>query len=276
MVPSGSTCSPGWTRTTEKTPMPARSSRAACELRRAEAFTGMQQQPAADIVLVHRLQAGDADRADVGVRPLGRAKVHVQQLLGRPQVDRRQLDRRQRVARLANRRQQPLLRRQHIGRDRRRPRCQAKLVARRRRHVALDRDTAEVEQRSRLEVGCDRDRRVGGRPLQQIGQIGFVERPAVHGQRHLRRVIAEAGQRGLEAAGVVARPGDQRERTDRRLLAQRHQLRGVVQRLVQRGIAGRREGHRVGLRIGAKRGPADQQERGDERNEEQSAHGPHA
>ena len=147
----------------------------------------MQQQPAADIVLVHRLQAGDADRADIGGRPLGYPEAHVQQVLGRPQVHRRQFHLGEGVTGLANRRQQSLLRCQHVGGHRRRTRRQAELIACRRRHIALDRHTPQVEQRSRVERGHHRDRRVGRCLLQQVGQIGLVERLAGHRHSHLRR-----------------------------------------------------------------------------------------
>ena len=144
--------------------------------------------------------------------PLGRAEPHVQQVFGRPQVHRGQFHLGEGITGLADRRQQSLLRRQHIGRHRRRTRRQAELVARRRRHIALDRHTPQVEQRPRVERGHHRNRRVGGRLLQQVGQIRLVERLAGDRHRHLRGVIAEAVQRGLEAAGIIPSPRHQGER----------------------------------------------------------------
>ena len=200
------------------------------------------------------------------------AEAHVQQVLGRLQVHRRQFHLGEGVTGLADRRQQSLLRRQHIGGHRRRTRRQAELIACRRRHIALDRHTPQVEQRSRIERGHHRDRRVGRCLLQQVGQIGLVERLAGHRHSHLRGVIAEAVQRGLEAAGVIPGPGHQGERARRRLFPQRLELRGVAQCLIQRGVAGRRERHRIGLRIGAQRRAANQQERGDGQQEEYAVH----
>ena len=60
MVPSGVELVAGSTRTTENTPSAGQVLARRLDLRRAELLAVVQQQAAADEVLVHRLQAGDA------------------------------------------------------------------------------------------------------------------------------------------------------------------------------------------------------------------------
>ena len=149
-------------RTTENTPIARQVRARLLDRRRAETLALLQQQAAADVVLVHRLQAGDRDRSDIGVRSRGDAKGDVQRVVGRLQGDRRQIDLGQRVSGFAEGGEQALLCGQHIGGDGRRAGGQAELVAHVGRHVAVDRDAAEMELRSRIE--CPPPLRPADRP----------------------------------------------------------------------------------------------------------------
>ena len=132
--------------------------------------------------------------------------------------------------------------------------AQAKRGVHPRRQAAGDLDHAEVEQRPEVEAGRDLHGRRGGRRLQRVDQPLVIERPAVDRQCDHALVVAEAVQRGLETVAVVARAGHQGERADRRVGAQCDQRGGVVQRLVDRRIAGGGEFDIIGLRIGGVRG----------------------
>ena len=66
---------------------------------------------------------------------------------------------------------------------------------------------------------------------------------------HAAFVIAKAVQRRHEMAGILARPLDQGERPGWRAFAQAHQARRVVQRLIERVVAGLVQTDDIGLRI---------------------------
>jgi hypothetical protein len=232
----------------------------------------VEQQPTTDIVLVHIRQASDPDAADLGIGTGRGTERHVEQVRCRTQRHRRQVNLGERVARLANCRQQPLLRRHHVSGDRRRSRVETELVAGRRRYVPLDGHTPEVKQRTQLEVRLHLDRRVGRGVPQQVGQIGLVDWPAGDRDRRLALVVAKAVQRGLEPADIVPCPDDQRERAYGRLLAQRDQLRRTLQRLVQRCVPSRLQGNCVRLGIGGQGAHRSQQQCRYDRHNEQSAH----
>ncbi len=106
-----------------------------------------------------------------------------------------------------------------------------------------------MELRAWVERRDDVDRRIGGRVLQQIGQVGIVKRMAVdRSVVILRLVVAEAVQRGLEAASVVARPRHQRERPTGAFSRSATSCEAFVQRLVERAVAGRLQRDVVRLR----------------------------
>jgi hypothetical protein len=77
-----------------------------------------------------------------------------------------------------------------------------------------------MEQRSRFKTRHHRNRRLVRRVLQQIRQVGLIQRMAIDREADGRLVVAETLQCLLEPPDIAARPGYQRERANRRLLAQ--------------------------------------------------------
>ena len=135
---------------------------------------------------------------------------------------------------------------QHVGGAGRVARCELQGGARHRRHVRRQRHVAQMEQRPGRQRHRHLHRGALRRGVQRVGQPGIVERPAGQGDGHAALVIAETVQRGLQPVDIGAGAADQGERPDRRALAQRDQRRRIVRRLVERGIAGRRDGDVIG------------------------------
>ncbi len=77
----------------------------------------------------------------------------------------------------------------------------------RRRTSPWTRDLAEVEQRSRLEARHHRNRRLGRRVVQQIGQVGVIQRMAGDRQVDGSLVVAEALQRRARTGPTSCAPG---------------------------------------------------------------------
>ena len=147
--------------------------------------------------------------------PVLAIKLHVQRVVRRLQRCRRHVHRGERIAVLADRREQASLRRQHVLGERRLAGFQPELGARVRRHRPLDIDVAQTELRPEVEPHRDRHGRLVRRMIDRIGQARIVQGLAGDRQHDLRLVVAVAVQRSGEAAEVLARALGQREASDR-------------------------------------------------------------
>ncbi len=74
------------------------------------------------------------------------------------------------------------------------------------------------------------------------GRVGVVERQSVDADRDAALVIAVAVQRRGQPPDIAAGPRHQGERPDRRLFLQADERRGIVQRRVERRVAGGLDG----------------------------------
>ena len=164
-----------------------------------------------------------------------------------------QVDRRERITRLPQCRQQLVLRRHHRGRERSLPGGDPKYRPDVRRQRARDDDPPDVEPWPRSDGDGDRDRRRGGRTIDRIDQRWIVERPRVDRDRDGAVVVAECACRFLEPYRVVARPLQKSEAANWRLVLQRDQRGTVLDRSVQVRVAGRPQRDGVRLRIGGAR-----------------------
>ena len=215
-----------------------------------EALASPRQQPFAHEGLVHRAQAGEGDGAQRGARPGLDFEGDVQHGLITVQHRWRQRHGRERMARLAQRGQQTVPRRHHLGGTRVLAGGQAQGGAGLGRDRAGDGDLAKTEPRAALDRDHDRQRRRGGCCVDEADQSGVIERAAGDGDRDHAVIMTERAQYFLKPVAVVARPLHQREPAHRRLVAQGEQRGAVPHRGVQGGIAGGPRDEFVRLRIG--------------------------
>ena len=106
------------------------------------------------------------------------------------------------------------------------------------RHLGGDGHRAQLEARAQIERHRDLQGRLRRRSVDDRGQRRIVQLVAGDRRGDGRLVVAEAVQRGLEPAGILARPFGQREARHGCRFLQRDQSRTALQGGVERAVAG--------------------------------------
>ncbi len=191
---------------------------AACcgQLGGIETLALVQQQAAADVIGVEPFQPGQADGADIHLGPRLDREGHIDGLRGRIQHGIGRADRgqgvalgAQRVAQLGAGGQDGLGARRHAGGER-------EILADAGRHVALQGDTAQREDRA----GAQPHLHLGAGTLRQgvepVDEVERADRQAGDADIHLAAVVAQAVHRGGKTIDIGMGAGHQRRRSDRR------------------------------------------------------------
>ena len=179
---------------------------------RTEPVAGTQPHMLADEILMHLPEANECDRADIRHWASGDVQGHIQRLIGWPQDRGRQRHHRERMAGVAQHRQQLVPRRQHVGCRRGRPGDKRQPSGDIARNGTVQFHGANGEIRSRVDRDFDRCGRYSGCLCQHVGETRGVEALSGDADDHGGAIVTDAPQHCLETFDILLRAQDQTER----------------------------------------------------------------